>query len=377
MRRSFISNSKRFLPLLTLIALIVAADLSPLGRLTPGQKTDKFQRAFRSEAPQVVLLGNSICLTAFEPDIIEEKLKALGVSKHVFRYGLNASGMGIWYLVLNNEIIKATTKPEWVVLSARSHNFLNNHYSFTPRHRRRYFPMYKRGELDQVLIEKAVDGEDSELTMGDLLDPISNLYYSRDAYSKYIRWRALRTTFAALNATADALHADDFRASIADVHEQMWEKGNLADHLRNRFNNPDNEAAYLEDDAPDLKAARFYERAKSIDEDTIEHSLLPDFIRCCQAAGIRCVIARHYPNPSLPKPVLAVESVAWKQIQSYVNKHYPEVVCIDLGVCEGIQPTDFFSGDHFKANAQALISEYVAGQLAATAFTEQAKTHAD
>ncbi len=345
------------------MTLVVIVDRVGVDRIEPVRKTDKVQKGFRAKAPQIVLMGNSICQTAFDPARIESHLATAGQDKRVYRYSISASGMGVWYLALKNEICRADPLPETVVISARTRIFLQNYYGFAAKHRRQFLPVYGDRFDDPVILSKIMSKGDVPLSMERLLSPVSNVYYNRQVYQDATREAAMRVSTDVMIAVARITDNASLHEDIRAVHEAVADGQGLAGLLRSRYNNPGNENNFLEDFGPDKEAFTWRNTDELSGAELVESSLLPDMIRLCEENGIQCIVARHVPNPGQPADALKIEAEMWRAVKAYIAEHHPGTISLDLKPCPGIDPSHFVRGDHFNREGRTRLSDYLAELL--------------
>lgn len=357
-----------------LIGGIVFVDRMLIDRIEPKKQSFHLQTGFRRKRPQVVLLGNSICETAFHPGKIEEQLKAAGIKKTVFRYGISASGMGVWYLALKNDILKADPPPETVVISARSNIFLSNYYGFAASHRRQFLPIYGDRYMDPVIDAKIMSAGSANLSMEQMLHPISNAYYNRQIYQEAARTCAIQMATAFADGVATVSDDNAMKADVVAVRDAVGTPGGLAGLLRSRYNEPDSEnKQFLEGSGPDQQAFVWRNTDELDGEQLVASSLLPDMIRLCELANVKCVVVRHVPNPKHSADDLEKEEHHWRLIKDYISKHHRDTKVIDLKPCPGIESEHFVRGDHFNSTARDMLSVYFANQFAAKLYANRSR----
>ncbi len=332
-------------------------------RIDSKQSTDQIMRDYNEADADIVIVGSSIARTAFDEQVVQERIRAAGHDKKVFKYHLSGTGPPMWYLAIKNAILGAEKKPGVVILAARDYVLVRNHESMRLKYRKAYFPIYAK-KYEPVLERKLFENAPRAATMDQLLYANSNIYYNRDIYQKTVR----RWFFDAfMSCGGVALGQEDSQAESASPLEAFDSDSGLAGALRKSYNDPSETIDYLDvpDEAEYLNETwTLWANSEELEGmELVESTFIPDLIELCRQNQVHFVLARHFPHPTYNKNNLARGAACWQDVVGYLAANAPDVPTIDLATCPGITAEHFYRREHYIPEAQTILTEVLSEHL--------------
>ena len=363
MRRLFTSSSKLVLPLTIPLLLLWGFDHYGVHHIDSQQSTDPIMRDFYKSAADIVIVGSSVTRTAFDEQVVQERLQTAGYDKQVFKYHLSGTGPPMWYLAIKNVILSAAKKPEVVVLAARDYVLVRNHESMRLKYRKAYFPIYAK-KYEPVLERKLFQNAPRAATMDQLLYANSNIYYNRDVYQKTIR----RWFFDAFMSCGRLVSGrKDSQPETAGPRAAFESEGGLAEALRNSYNEPSEKIDYLDvpDEAEYLNDTwTLWANSEELEgQELIESTFIPDLIELCRQNNVHFILVRHFPHPTYNKDNLVRGQECWQAVVEYLAANAPDVATIDLSTCPGITAEHFYRREHYIPEAQTILTDVFSERL--------------
>jgi hypothetical protein len=301
----------------------------PLGpKLTPAVRTN-FQDDIVAKRAEVVLLGDS----ELDLSVDEHALSSL-INKRVYKIGFHGSGSALWYLLVKNNIVNASYKPEYLVIFFRASLLTTPDYRVSGD----YFSNIDdySGLNDGTLIQLAY---------------VNQMTWLDRLAEQYVPLYSLRLS---LRDWIEKIFTYDISGKLMGDDQSAVDQA-MNDAIINATQvNPD--------EAISASASVLY-TPRNLDFDKqLNRSFLPEIVRLCEQNGIKLIFVRErtlqYPTPiSEPKGVAAYLN----SLTEYLDTN--NIPLIDTAYDVRLNPSLFVDYIHMNKTGRTFFTRLLGGEL--------------
>jgi hypothetical protein len=296
------------------------------GPILDSQNRTNHREYIETHHPQIVLMGDSTLFFGVDSEALTEQT---GKSVYTINYGGMSSAM--WYLIMKNNIVDSSYKPEHLVIVFRSTILTAPGFRVLGYNLKR-LDEYARPK-DYVFIQNSYVN---------LMNPAQ--FMSEKYFPLYVFRGKLRDNFDAyLRYTAPALAGCDKGCTDGILYEMQ----------EHRFVN----LSFIEGDANASESYLYTNRQLDFDA-SLKNSYLPELIEMAKENGIDLVFVRIKVMADVPQSKLDAYNNA---LSSYLAEN--NVSYIDFGADSRFTKDHFQDFLHLNEQGKALFTELLASEL--------------
>ncbi|HSL45898.1 MAG TPA: hypothetical protein VK897_20870 [Anaerolineales bacterium] len=303
----------------------------PVGPQFDPHIRQRYREMLNKEEPQLLVFGDSVVGTNIDAALMTDQL-----GKRVSAISEPGAGSALLYLVMKNNIVKAESRPEALILVFRDTVLTSPGFRV-------------HGSFFEVMDEYAGAEDDYVLRLAirDQMSPMAKTaesyfppYWGRWDLRAFIVTRFINFPVRALFQCND----DCVEESMSDIFgNQNFEP----DQLNETINSAEN----------------FLYTDKNLDFETqVDRSFLPEIVRLCREHNIKLILVRTKTlrfSAQNPEPAALIEYV--NDLSAYTQKQ--DVILIDLAYDDQLDTSFFKDVHHLDQNGKEIFSEILSEEI--------------